>query len=137
MASGLAGLAGPLHGLANQECLEFVLGIMDRFGGAPTKKQMEEYTWEVLNSSRVVPGYGHAVLRATDPRFTAFHALAKKAFPDDPVFKTVAVGFEVIPKVLEKHGKAANPWATVDAGSGPLPLDSGRRAHRHRGGPES
>jgi citrate synthase len=120
VASGLAGLAGPLHGLANQECLKFVLGIMDRFGGAPTKEQMEEYTWEVLNSGRVVPGYGHAVLRATDPRFTSFHAFAKKAFPDDPVFKTVDVGFEVIPQVLQKHGKAANPWPNVDAGSGAL-----------------
>jgi len=120
VASGLAGLAGPLHGLANQECLKFVLGIMDRFGGAPTKQQMEDYTWEVLNSGRVVPGYGHAVLRATDPRFTAFHAFAKKAFPDDPVFKTVDVGFEVIPQVLKQHGKAANPWPNVDAGSGAL-----------------
>lgn len=120
VAAGLAGLAGPLHGLANQECLKFVLGVIDRFGGAPTPKQMEEYTWEVLNSGRVVPGYGHAVLRATDPRFAAFHAFGKKHFPEDPAFKTVAVGFEVIPKVLQEHGKAANPWPNVDAGSGAI-----------------
>ncbi|MGD8319376.1 MAG: citrate (Si)-synthase [Gemmatimonadota bacterium] len=120
VAAGLAGLAGPLHGLANQECLKFILGVMDRFGGAPTPQQMEEYTWETLNSGRVVPGYGHAVLRATDPRFTAFHAFGQKHFPNDPVFKTVAVGFEVIPKVLQEHGKAANPWPNVDAGSGSL-----------------
>jgi citrate synthase len=120
VAAGLAGLAGPLHGLANQECLKFVLGVMERFGGAPTPKQMEDYTWEVLNSGRVVPGYGHAVLRATDPRFTAFHAFGQKHFPEDPAFKTVAVGFEVIPKVLEEHGKATNPWPNVDAGSGAI-----------------
>lgn len=120
VSAGLSGLAGPLHGLANQECLKFVLGVMDRFGGAPTPKQMEEYTWETLQGGRVVPGYGHAVLRATDPRFTAFHGFGKKHFPDDPVFKTVDVGFEVIPKVLMKHGKAANPWPNVDAGSGAL-----------------
>lgn len=120
VASGLAGLAGPLHGLANQECLSFVLGIMERFGGTPTEEQMEAYTWEVLNAGRVVPGYGHAVLRATDPRFTALRAFARKAFPDDPVFRTVDVGFEVIPKVLQEHGKAANPWPNVDAGSGAL-----------------
>ncbi|MEJ2205450.1 MAG: citrate (Si)-synthase [Gemmatimonadota bacterium] len=120
VSAGLSGLAGPLHGLANQECLKFVLGVMDRFGGAPTPDQMRDYAWEVLNSGRVVPGYGHAVLRATDPRFTAFHAFGKKHFPDDPVFKTVDVGFEVIPKVLEEHGKAANPWPNVDAGSGAL-----------------
>jgi hypothetical protein len=33
---------------------------------------------------------------------------------------TVAVGFEVIPQVLQEHGKAANPWPNVDAGSGAL-----------------
>ena len=120
VAAGLAGLAGPLHGLANQECLKFVMDVMDRFGGAPTPKQMEEYTWEVLNSGRVVPGYGHAVLRATDPRFTAFHDFGKKHFADDPVFKTVDVAFEVVPRVLQEHGKAANPWPNVDAGSGAL-----------------
>jgi len=120
VSAGLSGLAGPLHGLANQECLKFVLGVMDRFGGAPTPEEMEAYTWEVLNSGRVVPGYGHAVLRATDPRFTAFHGFGKKHFPEDPVFKTVDVGFQVIPKVLQEHGKAANPWPNVDAGSGAL-----------------
>lgn len=120
VAAGLAGLAGPLHGLANQECLKFVLGVMDRFGGAPTPEEMEEYTWEVLKSGRVVPGYGHAVLRATDPRFTAFHKFGKAHFPEDPVFKTVDVGFEVVPRVLQEHGKAANPWPNVDAGSGSL-----------------
>jgi citrate synthase len=119
-AAGLAGLAGPLHGLANQECLKFILGVVDKYDGAPTPEQMEEYAWEVLNSGRVIPGYGHAVLRATDPRYTALHAFGKKHFPDDPVFKTVDVGFEVIPKVLQEHGKAANPWPNVDAGSGCL-----------------
>ncbi|MFQ5538024.1 MAG: citrate (Si)-synthase [Gemmatimonadota bacterium] len=120
VAAGLAGLAGPLHGLANQECLKFVLGVMDRFGGAPTPEEMESYAWEILHSGRVIPGYGHAVLRATDPRFTAFYEFGQKHFPDDPVFKTVAVGFDVIPKVLQEHGKAANPWPNVDAGSGAL-----------------
>jgi len=120
VSAGLSGLAGPLHGLANQECLKFVLGVMDRFEGAPTPGQMEEYTWEVLNSGRVIPGYGHAVLRATDPRFTSFHAFGELNFPDDPVFKTVDVGFQVIPKVLQEQGKAASPWPNVDAGSGAL-----------------
>jgi citrate synthase len=120
VAAGLAGLAGPLHGLANQECLKFILGVVDKFGGAPTAEQMEEFAWETLNSGRVVPGYGHAVLRATDPRFTALHAFGKQHFPEDPVFKTVDLAFEVIPKVLQEHGKAKNPWPNVDAGSGCL-----------------
>jgi len=120
VSAGLSGLAGPLHGLANQECLKFVLGVMDKFEGAPTPEQMESYTWDMLESGRVVPGYGHAVLRATDPRFTAFHAFGQKHFPEDPVFKTVDVGFQVIPRVLQAHGKATSPWPNVDAGSGAL-----------------
>jgi citrate synthase len=120
VAAGLSGLAGPLHGLANQECLKFVLGVMAEYDGAPTPEQMEEYTWKTLNQGQVIPGYGHAVLRATDPRFKAFHEFGMEHFPDDPVFKTVSVGFEVIPKVLQEHGKAANPWPNVDAGSGAL-----------------
>jgi citrate synthase len=120
VAGGLSGLAGPLHGLANQECLKFINGIVEKFGGAPTEEQMKEYTWEVLNSGRVVPGYGHAVLRATDPRFTAFHAFGEAHFPEDPVFKTVSTAFKVIPDILIEHGKAANPYPNVDAGSGAL-----------------
>jgi citrate synthase len=131
VAAGLAGLAGPLHGLANQECLKFVLGVMDRFGGAPTPEQMKEYTWEVLNNGRVVPGYGHAVLRATDPRFTVFHAFGKERFPEDPVFKTVDVAFEVVPGVLQEHGKAANPWPNVDAGSGAMLYHFGVKEMRY------
>ena len=120
VAAGLSGLAGPLHGLANQECLRFIRKIVDKYDGAPTEEQMKDYTWEVLNSGRVVPGYGHAVLRATDPRFTAFHAFGEEHFPDDPIFKTVSTGFKVIPDVLKEHGKAANPYPNVDAGSGAL-----------------
>lgn len=120
VAGGLSGLAGPLHGLANQECLKFIQGIVKKYDGAPTEEQMKEYAWEVLNSGRVVPGYGHAVLRATDPRFTAFHAFGEAHFPEDPVFKTVSVAFKVIPDVLKEHGKAANPYPNVDAGSGAL-----------------
>ncbi len=120
VAAGLSGLAGPLHGLANQECLKFIHGIVERYGGAPTEEQMKDYAWEVLNSKRVVPGYGHAVLRATDPRFTAFHAFGEEHFPEDPVFKTVSTAFKVIPDVLKEHGKAANPYPNVDAGSGAL-----------------
>jgi citrate synthase len=119
-AAGLSGLAGPLHGLANQECLKFIHGIVEKYDGAPTEEQMKEYAWEVLNSGRVVPGYGHAVLRATDPRFTAFHAFGEDHFPEDPVFKTVSTAFKVIPEVLKEHGKAANPYPNVDAGSGAL-----------------
>lgn len=120
VSAGLNGLAGPLHGLANQECLKWVLETMDKFGGAPTKKEIEEYAWDTLNSGKVIPGYGHAVLRVTDPRFTAFLAFGKKYMKDDPVYQTVARVYEVVPGVLKAHGKAKNPWPNVDAGSGAI-----------------
>lgn len=120
VSAGLNGLAGPLHGLANQECLNWVLETMDKFDGAPTKKQIEEYAWETLNSGKVIPGYGHAVLRVTDPRFTAFLAFGKKHLKTNPVFKTVSNVYDVVPGVLKKHGKAKNPWPNVDAGSGAI-----------------
>ena len=120
VSAGLNGLAGPLHGLANQECLKFVLGISEKFGGAPTKEQLTEFAWANLNSGQVIPGYGHAVLRNTDPRFTAFNDFGKKYMPDDPVFATVNLMFETVPGILKEHGKAASPWPNVDAGSGAL-----------------
>jgi citrate synthase len=120
VSAGLNGLAGPLHGLANQECLKWVLQVMDQFKGAPTKEQLEKFAWDTLNSGKVIPGYGHAVLRITDPRYDAFLAFGKQYCPDDPVFKTVALVFDVVPGVLRQIQKIADPWPNVDAGSGSL-----------------
>lgn len=120
LSAGLNGLAGPLHGLANQECLGWILDTMDRFGGVPTTAQLEKYAWDTLNAGRVVPGYGHAVLRVTDPRFDAFLAFGADKCPSDPVFQTVARVFEVVPEVLRQVQKIKDPWPNVDAGSGAL-----------------
>ncbi len=120
LSAGLNGLAGPLHGLANQECLGWVLETMEKFGGAPTEEQLHKYAWDTLNSGKVVPGYGHAVLRVTDPRFTAFIEFGKKYLAKDPVFQTVNRVFNVVPGVLKEHGKAKDPWPNVDAGSGAI-----------------
>ena len=120
VSGGLNALAGPLHGLANQECLKFVLDIRDEFGGAPSKKEIEELCWDRLKNGRVIPGYGHAVLRCPDPRFTAFMNFGKEHIKNDDVFSIVENLFEVVPKVLLKHGKAKNPWPNVDAVSGAL-----------------
>jgi citrate synthase len=115
----LNGLAGPLHGLANQECLKFVLKIRDKYNGVPTKDQLKDFCWEILQTG-VIPGYGHAVLRAPDPRFVAFHGFGKQFCSDDEPYQIVDMMFEVVPKVLQEHGKAKNPWPNVDAGSGAL-----------------
>jgi citrate synthase len=120
LSAGLNGLAGPLHGLANQECLAWILDTNKRFGGAPTKEQLKKYAEDTLAAGRVVPGYGHAVLRITDPRFDAFLAFGKKHCGDDPVFQTVARVFETVPDVLKQIQKIKDPWPNVDAGSGSL-----------------
>jgi citrate synthase len=120
VSAGLNGLAGPLHGLANQECLGWVLDTMKKFKGTPTPEQIDKYAWETLNAGKVIPGYGHAVLRVTDPRYTAFLQFGKQYLADDAVFQTVARVYDVVPEVLKKHGKAKNPWPNVDAGSGSL-----------------
>jgi citrate synthase len=121
VSGGLNALAGPLHGLANQNCLMWVLELMDKFGGkTPTKEELEKFTWDTLNEGKVVPGYGHAVLRVTDPRFTAFLNFGKQHMPDDPVFATVSRLYDVVPEVLKQVEKISNPWPNVDAGSGAL-----------------
>ena len=120
VGAGFNGLAGPLHGLANQECLKFVLEIRNHFKGKPSNEDLGEFCWKRLNDGRLIPGYGHAVLRCPDPRFTAFMNFGKENIHNDDVFGIVKALFEVAPSVLKEHGKAKNPWPNVDAASGSL-----------------
>lgn len=120
LSAGLNGLAGPLHGLANQECLAWILDTIKKFNGLPTEEQLKNYAWETLNAGRVIPGYGHAVLRVTDPRFDAFLEFGKKYCSGDTVFDTVSRVFDVVPNVLKEIQKIKDPWPNVDAGSGAL-----------------
>ncbi|MBE9473813.1 MAG: citrate (Si)-synthase, partial [Chloroflexi bacterium] len=120
LSAGLNSLAGPLHGLANQEALRWLLGIYQEFNGVPTKEQLHQYAWETLNGGQVIPGYGHAVLRKPDPRFTAQFKYAQEYMPDDEVFRIAQLVFEVVPKVLIEQGRAKNPAPNVDAISGTL-----------------
>ncbi len=120
VSAGLNGLAGPLHGLANQEVLRFVLDLQEHFKGVPTDENLRKFVWDRLNGGQVVPGYGHGVLRVTDPRFTAFLAYGKKVCPNDEVYRLVDRLFEIVPKVLMEQGKAKDPWPNVDAASGAL-----------------
>ena len=113
------GLAGPLHGLANQEVLRWIQGVMDKMGGKiPTEKEMKKFVWDTLKSGQVIPGFGHAVLRKTDPRYQSQREFCLKHLPDDPIFKYVDVLYKVTPPILVEQGKAKNPWPNVDAQSG-------------------
>ncbi len=120
LSGGFNGLAGPLHGLANQESLKWILDLMNKYNGTPSENELKDFVQETLNSGKVIPGYGHAVLRVTDPRFEAFLNFGKKHFPDDPVFLTVSRLFEVVPVELKKLDKVKNPWPNVDAATGSL-----------------
>lgn len=119
-SAALNGLAGPLHGLANQECLAWLLSVKEKFGGVPTREQLYQFAWDTLNEGKVIPGYGHAVLRVPDPRFTAQMEFAKKRFPNDELVRLADMVFDVVPQVLREQGKAKNPAPNVDAVSGAL-----------------
>ncbi len=113
------GLAGPLHGLANQEVLRWLQDVMDKMNGKiPTEEEMKKFVWDTLNSGQVIPGFGHAVLRKTDPRYQAQREFCLKHLPNDPLFKYVDLLFKVTPPILLEQGKAKNPWPNVDAQSG-------------------
>jgi citrate synthase len=119
-SAGMCGLAGPLHGLANQEVLLWLQKLRKEVGDSVTNEQLKEFILKTLKSGQVVPGYGHAVLRKTDPRYTCQREFALKHLPKDPLFKLVAQVFDVVPPVLNDLGKVKNPWPNVDAHSGVL-----------------
>lgn len=120
-AAGMNGLAGPLHGLANQEVIKWILQMREELGGGvPTKEQITAYVQKTLSEGKVVPGYGHAVLRKTDPRFTAQMEFARKHLPNDELVKIVWTVYETVPPILQDLGKVKNPWPNVDAHSGAL-----------------
>jgi citrate synthase len=120
-AAGMNGLAGPLHGLANQEVIKWIFEMRESLGVEnPSKEQINTYVEQTLANGKVVPGYGHAVLRKTDPRFTAQMEFGKKHMPNDPLVNTVWTIYDVVPTILGSKAKIKNPWPNVDAHSGAL-----------------
>jgi citrate synthase len=119
-SAALNGLAGPLHGLANQECLGWLLEVHKKFGGVPTREDLYKFAWDTLTDGHVIPGYGHAVLRVPDPRYMAQLEFAKARFPEDELIRLAEMVFDVVPTVLKEQGKAKNPSPNVDAISGTL-----------------
>lgn len=121
-SAGLQGLAGPLHGLAAQEVLRWILQMQEHVGTQFSETDVKDYLWSTLKSGRVIPGYGHAVLRKPDPRFEALmdYANARPEIAADPVFQLVKKNSEIAPGVLTEHGKTKNPYPNVDSASGVL-----------------
>jgi citrate synthase len=119
LSAGINGLAGPLHGLANQEVLRWIMKFQEKLGGKePTEELVKQALWDTLKAGQVIPGYGHAVLRKTDPRYVAQMEFCLKNLPDYPLFKLINMIYKVAPPVLTEHGKTKNPWPNVDAQSG-------------------
>lgn len=113
------GLAGPLHGLANQEVLRWLQDLMNKMDGkVPSEEEMKQFVWDTLNAGQVIPGFGHAVLRKTDPRYAVQRDFALRHMPKDELFQYVDMLYKVVPPILQEHGHAKNPWPNVDAHSG-------------------
>lgn len=130
LAAGMNGLAGPLHGLANQEVIKWIFELREQIGAdAPSQEQIGDYVKKTLSEGKVVPGYGHAVLRKTDPRFTAQMEFGKKHMPDDPLVQTVWNIYEAVPPILSSIAKIKNPWPNVDAHSGALLVHYGMKEY--------
>jgi citrate synthase len=114
-------VAGPLHGLANQEVIKWIFEMREELGvDLPSSDQITAYVKKTLGEGKVVPGYGHAVLRKTDPRFSAQMEFGKKHMPDDPLVNIVWRIYETVPPILQSIAKIKNPWPNVDAHSGAL-----------------
>ncbi|KAM3139549.1 hypothetical protein pb186bvf_008385 [Paramecium bursaria] len=119
-SAGINGLAGPLHGLANQEVLKWLLEMKEKLGNDISNERIQDYVLNTIKEGRVVPGYGHAVLRYTDPRFLHQREFAERHIKNDPLVELVKQCYHVIPPVLKTIGKIQNPWPNVDAHSGVL-----------------
>lgn len=129
-AAGMNGLAGPLHGLANQEVIKWIFEMQKEIGSdEPTSEQIADYVQKTLSEGKVVPGYGHAVLRQTDPRFVAQMEFGKKHMPDDKLVNTVWRIYETVPPILQTIAKIKNPWPNVDAHSGALLVHYGLKEY--------
>jgi citrate synthase len=124
-SAAMNGLAGPLHGRANQDCLKWILEIRNQFGCCPSKTKLEEYMWDYLQRGKRIPGYGHPVIRTTDPRFTLQLEFGRKYMAEDELFRIVELVYETAPDVLRRHSKVKNPYPNIDAVSGSLQYHCG------------
>lgn len=120
LAGAMAGLAGPLHGAANQECLHFLKTVLKDIHDPSDEKYMAGYVENLLNSGGVLYGFGHAVLRVEDPRATVLYALGEKIAPNDPLFRLSVTLRKVGSAALKKRGKVKDPYVNVDGPSGCL-----------------
>jgi len=130
LSAGMNALSGPLHGLANQEVVRWIQKMIDTLGTTkPSREQIAEYVKSTIAGGRVVPGYGHAVLRKPDPRYMAQKQFCEDNVPDSDLVKIVWKIFDVVPPILSSLGKVKNPWPNVDAHSGAVLIHYGLKEY--------
>lgn len=125
MASAMCALAGPRHGRANQDCLEFVRDVLKEVGQEASEAQVEAFIRHRLARHELVFGFGHAVLRVEDPRATVQYDYIKQHYPHHPLVKVVSLLRTAGPRVLAENPKISNPYPNLDAVSGTLLTASG------------
>lgn len=127
ITAAMCALAGPRHGKANQDCLEFVEEVLKELGPDATAAQLEKLIRDRLANNQLIFGFGHAVLRVEDHRATVLYEKALKKYPNDPLVKIALLLREIAPKILIENPKITDPYANVDAISGTLLAAAGFR----------
>ncbi len=130
LTAGWRALAGPIHGLASQVCIEFIDEIRARLGDNPDDSAIAALVKARIDSGHVIPGFGHAVLRAMDPRYELLHDFGMRHFPDDPAMRIADGLLRVVPPLLMATGKVSNPWPNVDGISGAIMQHYGLKDYR-------
>ncbi len=125
MSSAMCALAGPRHGRANQDCLEFVQAVLQQVGEKATAEQIEKLLRQKLERGDLIFGFGHAVLRVEDPRASIFYEIAKKKYGSHPLARIAMLLRECGPKVLSENPKISDPYPNVDAISGVVFIAAG------------
>ncbi|MCB1134782.1 MAG: citrate (Si)-synthase [Chlamydiia bacterium] len=120
LSSAMNALAGPRHGKANQDCLEFVKVVLKQLGSKATAQQVNDLIRKRLDNKELVFGFGHAVLRVEDPRATVQYQVAQEMYPENDLVKIALLLRQEGPKVLSENPKISNPYPNVDAISGTL-----------------
>jgi citrate synthase len=127
ICAAMCALAGPRHGKANQESLEFLQSIIQEIGADATAEKLEANLKKRLAEGQLIYGFGHAVLRVEDTRATVLYEAANRKYPNDPLVKMALLLREIGPKVLGENPKISNPYPNVDAISGTLLMAAGFR----------
>jgi citrate synthase len=125
IASALCALAGPRHGRANQDCLEFLRLVLKEVGESATLSHVEELIRKRLSAKELVFGFGHAVLRVEDPRASLIYDYLEKKAPSHPLVKIALLLRKAGTKVLLENPKIADPHPNIDAISGTLLVVAG------------